>query len=225
MSAVAGVRVSSGALEAIKWAALACMLVDHVNAVFYGRELGLWADVLGRIAMPLFAGVFGYNLARPGVDVARVLRRLVFFGLLAAVPHAALFGILGPWPLNILATFAVAAWVVLELEAGRTLLAFGVFLAGGALVEYWWPGVALVLACWAAARSPRPGLGDLAAVGLALAGLCVLVNGSAYGLLAVPLALLLVVVRPELPRLRWLFWWFYPVHLVVLAILRFAWRS
>ena len=71
MSAVAPVRVSSGAIEALKWLALACMVVDHVNAVFFARELGTWADVIGRVAFPLFAGVFGYNLARPGVGPAQ----------------------------------------------------------------------------------------------------------------------------------------------------------
>src|SRR5690606_25927249 len=119
MSTVAQVRISSGAIEAMKWLALLCMVVDHVNAVFYERELGIVADAIGRIAMPLFAGVFGYNLARPGIDVGKILRRLVLVALLATPVHAALFGVLGPWPFNILWTFAAAAWVVTELQAGR----------------------------------------------------------------------------------------------------------
>lgn len=218
MSAVAGVRVSSGAIEALKWIALACMVVDHVNAALYGRELGLVADVIGRVAMPLFAGVFGYNLARPGLDIARVLRRLVGFGLLALPVHAALFGWLGLWPLNILLTFALAAWIILELQAGRTWLAFGAFVAGGFLVEYWWPGIALVLAVWAMSRSQRPTPADLLAVGLSLVALCVLVNHNAYALLAVPIAFVVVQLAPQVPRLRWWFWWFYPVHLAALWI-------
>lgn len=219
MSAVAGVRVSSGAIEALKWIALACMVVDHVNAVFFHRELGLLADVVGRTALPIFAGVFGYNLARPGVDLERVLQRLAVVGVLAIPAHAALFGYVGLWPLNILLTFAAASWVVLELERGRTALALGVFVFGGALVEYWWPGIALVLACWAAARSPRPGLEDLGAVGLSLAGLCVLVNGNAYALLAVPVVALVALLEPQVPRLRRWFLWFYPLHLVALWVL------
>lgn len=223
MSVAAQARVSSGAIEALKWIALACMVVDHANAVFYDRQWGLWADVIGRIALPLFACVFGYNLARPGADIARILRRLVLAGLLAAPAHLVLFGAIGPWPANILLTFAAAAWVLLELQAGRTALAFGIFVVGGALVEYWWPGIALVLATWAMARSPRPTGADLAAVGLSLVALCVLVNGNAYALLAVPVAAAVIAWAPTVPRLRGWFLWFYPVHLVALALLVYAW--
>ena len=106
------------------------------------------------------------------------------------------------------------------MQAGRAAFAFGIFVAGGFLVEYAWPGIALVLATWAAARSPRPGAADLGAVALALVGLCLLVNGNAWALFAVPVALALAWLRPEVPRLRWWFWWFYPVHLALLVSLR-----
>jgi hypothetical protein len=215
--------VSSGAIEALKWLALLCMVVDHVNAALYGRELGVLADVVGRIALPLFACVFGFNLARPGVDAGRVMLRLLLAGALAVPAHAALFGYYGPWPFNILFTFALAAWIVVLLRARCPGVALASFVVGGALVEYWWPGVALVLATYAAARSPRLTVADAVAVGLALVGLCVLVNGNAYALLAVPLALVVVYLAPHVPRLRGWFLWFYPVHLCVLALVVHAW--
>jgi hypothetical protein len=83
--------------------------------------------------------------------------------------------------------------------------------------------VALVLATYAAARSPRLTVADAVAVGLALVGLCVLVNGNAYALLAVPLALVVVHLAPHVPRLRGWFLWFYPAHLWVLALVGLAW--
>lgn len=217
MNTVALPRVSSGAIEALKWLALACMVVDHINAAFYGRELGLLADVIGRQAMPLFAAVFGYNLARPGADIGRALRRLLLFGALATPAYVALFGLVGLWPLNILFTFAVAAWVILELQAGRAWHATVAFVLGSALVEYWWPGVALVVVVWMVARSPRP-LVFMPALGLTLAALCIVSNGNSYALLSVPLALLVVHAAPTVPRLRWWFWWFYPTHLAALAL-------
>lgn len=194
------------------------MILDHVNAVFYARELGTWAEIIGRLAMPLFAGVFGYNLARPGADVARALRRLVLVGILATPAYAGLFGLVGIWPGNILLTFAVAAWVILELEQDRPGRALAAFLLGGALVEFWWPGVGLVVACWIMASSSRPWL-HLPAVLACLAALCVVVNGNAWAALSVPLAAFLVAVDPRVPRLAWVFWWIYPVHLVALWIL------
>ena len=216
----AQVRVSSGAIEAMKWIAVACMVVDHVNAVVFARELGLVADLVGRLALPLFALVFGYNLARPGLDVAQVLRRLAFVGALVTPVHWALFGYLGPWPLNILLTFALAAWIVLELERDRPLVAAAAFVLGGFLVEYWWPGLALVLATWWTARAPRVTASHLVALGGSLVALCVLVNGNPYALLAAPLALLLASWEPDLPRSRGFFLWFYPTHLAALLVWR-----
>jgi uncharacterized membrane protein len=63
----------NGTVELLKWFALLAMVVDHVNAVFYARELGAWATVVGRLAMPVFSIVLAYNLARPGADLRRWL--------------------------------------------------------------------------------------------------------------------------------------------------------
>ena len=71
--------LSSGAVEALNWVALASMLVDHANRVFFGYA-SPWMLPVGRIAMPVFALVVAYNLARPGVRVERLLSRLVLFG-------------------------------------------------------------------------------------------------------------------------------------------------
>lgn len=209
--------VPAGSLEAAKWLALAAMLVDHVNAVFYGRELGLVADVVGRLAFPLFAIVAGVNLARPGRDLTRAAGKFAAWCLVALPFHAALFAQVGGWwPINILGTFAVAALVLHLVDQGRLELAGLVFLAGGALVEYWWPGVGLVVAVALVARSPNPALYGLPLV-LAAGTLCI-VNGNAYALLAAPLAAWLTRWAPELPRSPRAFWWAYPGHLAALVL-------
>lgn len=210
-------ELRSGTLEAAKWVALLCMVVDHVNAVFYGRELGEVATVVGRLAMPLFALVIGYNLARPGGDFDAVLRRLALFGMAALPFHAALFALIGGWwPLNILATFAVAVGCISLHRQGAVLLAGLLFVLGGSVVEYWWPGVALVIAAYLRFRPSDP----ISSWWLfaALVGLC-LVNGNAWALLAVPLLHGLNRMDLMLPRLRWVFWFFYPIHLAVIYVL------
>lgn len=61
----------------------------------------------GRVAFPLFALVMAYNLAQPGADAVKSVRRLDTWGLIAQPIHALAFGY---WPqLNILLTFALCA--------------------------------------------------------------------------------------------------------------------
>lgn len=213
--ASAAVAVPSGALEAAKWVALVAMVVDHVNAVFYGRELGHLADLVGRIAFPLFAVVAGVNLARPGRDLADAVQKFAGWGLVALPFHAVLFSqVDGWWPLNILFTFAVAAWVLRLIDVGWWQLAGVVFLLGGAVVEYWWPGVGLVVAVALASRSSEPERYGLPLV-IAAGTLC-MVNGNAYALLAAPVLVWLVRWAPTIPRSPRAFWWFYPGHLAAI---------
>jgi hypothetical protein len=208
--------ISDGAAELLKWSALLAMLVDHVNAAFFDRHAGLPAEVIGRLAMPVFSIVLAYNLARPGVDLSRALRRLVLVGALAVPAHAYLFGWLGIWPLNVLLTFAVAVGVIMLVEQGRRVEALVFFLLASCLVEYWHAGVGLVVAFWAYFRG-RDTRGLWA--GLALVGLC-LVNVNTWALLALPLVWFSTQAGADVPRLRWAFYVAYPVHLSVIALLR-----
>lgn len=209
-------RIPDGSVEALKWLAMLAMVVDHVNLVFFGRELGVLADAVGRVAMPLFALVIGYNLARPHADLRRCLRRLLVFGFLALPAHALLFAQIGGWwPLNILFTFAVAVAFMFAIQSRRCAAAVPLLVLGSCVVEYFLPGVALVLASWLFARHPSWRSGVLLLGALVL--LCV-VNGNGWALLAVPVVAFAARADVTVPRVRMFFWWFYPAHLAVLAL-------
>ena len=65
VSTVPRLELSSGSLEALKWLALLLMTLDHVNKhLLHASVPELFAA--GRLALPLFGFVLGYNLARPG---------------------------------------------------------------------------------------------------------------------------------------------------------------
>lgn len=210
-------RVSSGSLEAIKWFAVAAMVVDHVAAAFYGRDVSLWVEIVGRMAFPMFAMVIGYNLARPGVDFLKAAKRLALFGFLALPAHSYLFALIdGWWPLNVMFTFSVAVAVIAALRADRPAIALGVFLLGGALVEFWWPGVALVVVMWMAAVSRRPAAFALP-FALSFTALC-WINGNAWAIAALPVVAGLVYAAPVVARSRWAFYLVYPAHLSLFAI-------
>jgi hypothetical protein len=215
---------TNGALEAIKWLALVLMTGDHVNKYLFNGTKD-WLFDGGRIAMPLFVFVLAYNLARPGSVVRgayhRTVWRLLVVGCVTMPIFVALGGLVaGWWPLNIMFTLAAIAGMVMLIER-RTLAgqicAAGVFLAAGAMVEFWWSALALGLAVWLYCRRP-----SWMAIGLAAAALAGLwyANGNAWALAAVPIVLGASGTRLSIPRLRWVFYSYYPLHLVVLWLIR-----
>jgi hypothetical protein len=215
--------LSSGSLEALKWLALLLMTLDHVNKyLLHASVPELFAA--GRLALPLFGFVLGYNLARPGAlasgAYARTARRLAVFGGIATLPFGALGGLgWGWWPLNIMATLLVAtlcAWLIDVGGTARLVAAATLFIGGGALVEFWWPGVATCLLAWAYCL--RPSWVKLTLWVGALACLYV-INRNLWALAAVPLIFGARYVEVDMPRVRLGFYAYYPLHLAVIGAL------
>jgi hypothetical protein len=211
---------SEASLSAAKWLALVLMVIDHCNKYLLdGSEA--WMYALGRISMPLFAFVLGYNLARPGMLASggyrRLALRLAVFGLLATAPFVAINKLpAGWWPLNMMFTLLVAvvtAWLFDKGRAGATIAACLVLAWGGALGEYWWPAVGLCLCVWAYQRRPSRGLvfGFLACLVLLY-----FVNWNLWALAAVPVLALLQRWPVMLPRAQWVFYSIYPAHLALI---------
>ncbi|CAH0356062.1 TraX family protein [Aquabacterium sp. CECT 9606] len=214
------VALTNGAIEAVKWLAVVLMTLDHVNKyLLHDAYPGLFA--IGRLAMPLFAFTLAYNLARPatleGGAYSRVLKRLATIGAVSSVPFIALGGLgWGWWPLNIMAMLFVASSIMWLWERGGkwdAAAAVAVFLAGGAFVEFWWPGVALCVAAWRYFK--RPSWTALAVCVLSVASLYV-INRNLWALAAFPVFFLASKVNPRVPRLRSTFYAYYPAHLAVL---------
>ncbi len=209
--------ISDGSLEALKWVALVLMVGDHVNKyLLHESSASLYA--LGRMVMPIFGFVLMHNLCRPGALAnglhVRAIKRLAIFGALST---PAFVYLVGWWPLNILFTLLVATLIVLLWEQGgtaRRLLAFPLFLVGGALVEFWWPALLCCLGAWAYLRKHTPlrlSLWVLATASLAV------INGNFAAVVALPLIWAATRVDVPMPRMRWVFYAFYPAHLSFLA--------
>jgi hypothetical protein len=213
-------RLSDGAIEALKWFALACMTADHVNKYLI-RPLIPELFYAGRLAMPLFMIVLAYNLARPEAmqrgAYSRTGSRLAAFGIAASVPFIALGHLYaGWWPLNILFTLLVTTLAIYFLDRGGFFgFAFSalVFFIGGSLVEFWWPAVALGIATWYYVRQPT----WLAAIAIVVSlAMLWFVNTNHWALGALPLLWLATRLDVDVPRLRWTFYAYYPLHLGLL---------
>ena len=211
---------SDSGIEAVKWLALVCMLLDHVNKyLLAGVEPALFA--LGRLALPFFGFVLAYNLARPGALACgayrRLLPRLAAFGAIASPFFIGLGGLgWGWWPLNIMFTLFVAAavlWLIEERSSSAIAGAIVLFLVGGLFVEFWWPALAYIIAAWLyCRRATWPRL--IGWIGAAAS--LYLINDNMWALAAVPALFMLAGVPVALPRARWVFYAFYPMHLAAL---------
>ena len=214
-------RITDGTLEALKWLAVVLTVLDHVNKFLYAGKLPLLFEA-GRLAMPLFGFVLAYNLARPGalsrgVHV-RMMWKLLGFGVLASFPFAIMIG--SWWPLNILFMLLLVVAIVYLIEAGDkagVAAAVVLFFVGGALVEFWWFGVASCLAAWAYCLKPsklRLALWVLATLSLTV------INRNLWALTAFPIIFAAPYVALTVPRLRWAFYTVYPLHLLLLLLVQ-----
>lgn len=212
--------MGNGAVELLKWIALVLMTGDHIDTALFDRTFWVLSEA-GRIAMPLFAAVFGYNLARPGqsIEHARKLRnKLLLVGVIAYPFH--IMAVAHNWiALNILFAFAVAVQIEMWWRQDRSNNApkiVALFVLSGFVLEFAWVAPALVLA-WAAFWR-RPHSTQLLVLVAVYVGL-VVVNGNWWCFLSLPITCLAVWLDPKICRSRNLFWIYYPAHLVVLAVL------
>ena len=215
--------MTSSGRELLKWIALVLMTGDHAAKVFGGGYLPV-LSVLGRLAFPLFALVMAYNMAQPGADAARTLRRLLPWAVIAQPVHAWAFGSF--LPLNVLWTFALAAGCLALQQRGRTGWAVLAFVAGGLFVDYQWIGTGLVVAASLGfSVTVRMGDGSIWRSGcwfavtlLMMLALCWF-NGNLWALLALFVPLPVAGHTWPVPRTRWAFYVYYVVHLAVFALI------
>jgi len=232
-------HVRDANLDLVKWLAMLTMLVDHLRYVWPETE---WLFIAGRLAFPLFCLGIAANVARsqsgaPYSDAnARYLGWMAAFAVISELPYrllssdsstfnvmpSLLLGLLIAWGVQhrgrngfVLALAGVSVAVLIQER-----LMYGIF---GALLP-----AALLLAM------QRPGLAWLLP-----AALCVLANSrnrwvaewelQPYTLLilvtafAAPMLGLWLLRRPGQFRIwpvkRWGYW-FYPVHLAALHLIR-----
>lgn len=216
------VKFSDGELEALKFLALLFMLADHINKYLFNATLPICYEV-GRLALPLFAIVLGYNCARSKTDchtLLKITKRLSIFGLIAIAPHAYLGNISGIWPLNILFTLAASVLVIYLLVQDRAITSLIVFLIAGFFVEFFHIGVLLPIVSFYLFKTKQ--LRFLIMLVLCLLALTI-INDNYYALSSLIVLFLFKPLNVKYTRStwsKWFFYYFYPAHLAAFVIIR-----
>jgi hypothetical protein len=220
---------TDGALELLKWIALASMFVDHFGRHWMGHPQDGWVFAAGRVAFPLFAVVLGLNLAREGDRprrAARTAMRLALWCAIALLPSIWARG--DPMVVNVLGTLGLGAAVCWAIDSDGAwplrLLACMAVAAAALVVEFGVAGVFLAPAVYLAASRRDPGFAVLAAVLLGAVGWLNASFGGApalAGTLAgIVLAVVLRRVPVRVPRAQWFFYVTYPLHLALIGALK-----
>lgn len=209
----------------LKLIAMVSMLVDHVGAVFFPEAV--WMRAIGRLAMPIFSFCIaeGYIHTR---DRKKYLLRMGIFALVSEVPFDLAFdGVIGLVHQNIMVTFFLAILALMLFDmirgekpgiaqnilSGMTVL----MMAVAALLlnaDYTLFGVLTVFLFYVL-RSKHPLLRAGVGVGFLVALRSVGYNLAA-GLSFIPIAM---YNGKKGKGLKWLFYAFYPGHLLALYAL------
>lgn len=207
-------------IELLKWLGLFSMLCDHINKYLFNYSIPFLYEI-GRLAMPLFGLVLAYNLARfefTNATYLRLMKRLLAFAVIATPFFIYLGGVkYNWWPLNILFTLFTSVLVVYLLDGKRYIHSIIVFIFLGALVEFWWPAIALVVSAFLYFRK-----GDtsyLILIVLSAIGLCY-INGNFYALLAFPIFYYFQYLNIVVTRTKWLFYCIYPLQFIAFILIR-----
>ena len=209
--------------ELIRLVSMAAMLLDHTTAVADGPIL---FRVIARVGMPGFFLLLLNGIRQTSCSQAYSLR-LCLFGMMAQPFYYLAFGV--PSRLNILFTMSLV--VVLSRSKWSTvwpvvgMLAAGDWLVGYSIFEGGTVAVMLLV------LGSRFNVDDIGTVAFAMMWVYCWPNldgldpywivGSSFGLIALIVLGRGVSIAP--PRVKWLGYWFYPVHLAILSVLGRVW--
>ena len=219
----------------MKTIAVICMLIDHIGFLFFPNQIE-WR-IIGRLAMPIFA--FGIARgARYTSSMKRYMKKILLFALISQLPfwwmEQMVYG--GPFlslHFNIGFTFLAALGIISlfqEVERKKQSLGIGKFLGIGVLLvsadllqfDYGSYGILVVLLCYVVGCS-KQGMWMLWIGYTVLTYLSYLSNVSMFllqevGVLAFGIIFALQTISEK--RIGRFFYIFYPVHMIVLCIIK-----
>ncbi|MEK4052394.1 TraX family protein [Paenibacillus sp. FSL F4-0087] len=203
----------------MQWIAMITMLIDHIGAVFYPQVGEL--RIIGRIAFPIyaFAVYIGYKHTR---NVQKYIWRLFWIAVISQLPFMAAFN---HFSLNVVWTLWSALLVLLVLDKLPVrLLGIPIVIVAGLVMEmthmdYGMYGLLLVL-LFRYFQGPV-----LVMAHLLLNVLYIYLHSSSIQMYSVIATAGIAMAQYynagfRLKGPRWIWRYFYPAHLAVIALIR-----
>ncbi|WP_251034843.1 TraX family protein [Paenibacillus polymyxa] len=205
----------------MQWIAMITMLIDHIGAVFFPHIIEL--RIIGRIAFPIyaFAVYIGYKHTR---DVQKYIWRLFWIAIISQVPFMAAFN---HYSLNVVWTLWSALLVLFVIDKlPSKLLGIPIVIGAGWFMEisqmdYGMYGLLLVL-LFRYFQGPV-----LVVAHVLLNALYLLLHNSSVQMYSVLATAGIAIAQYyqagfRMKGPRWVWRYFYPAHLVIIAIIRWV---
>ncbi|MDQ0657234.1 TraX family protein [Paenibacillus sp. W2I17] len=205
----------------MQWIAMITMLIDHIGAVFFPHIIEL--RIIGRIAFPIyaFAVYIGYKHTR---DVQKYIWRLFWIAIISQVPFMAAFN---HYSLNVVWTLWSALLVLFVIDKlPSKLLGIPIVIGAGWFMEishmdYGMYGLLLVL-LFRYFQGPV-----LVVAHVVLNALYLLLHNSSVQMYSVLATAGIAIAQYyqagfRMKGPRWVWRYFYPAHLAIIAIIRWV---
>lgn len=221
--------------EFAKWAAVVCMLLNHI-ALAWPPPWAVLGSAIGSVSFPVFSLLIVFHLRHdPEARAMRYLGLLLFWGGLAQPVYALLLADWHLWRFNAMATLASGVCLIYLAQIGSVALAglaAGIVVAGSAWLDggAWMPVAQLLAWYW---LKRRPGDWPLAVV--LVSALAFGMNNPGMSRVSVNAIVALLVTPwviwvsprwsahvPRLPRMA--FYSFYPLHLAAILAVHGSYR-
>ena len=206
---------------ALKFLAIVLMTVDHVGLLLFPTHRILRA--IGRLAFPIFAFQIGVGFKHTHSKEKYILR-MILFALISQYPFALFLKAVNIAPiLNIGATFTLALLALYSIDKFKKswikypLLIIILCISAYVPMDYGLIGVLIVISLYFLNYSKVIALSSFFAIIL----LYCAINNSLFSLPAL-LAILPILLYngKKGPNIKYLFYIFYPLHLLVILLIK-----
>ncbi len=219
----------------MKTLAVICMLIDHIGFLFFPDQIG-WR-IIGRLAMPIFAFCIARG-ARYTSSMKGYMKKMLLFALISQLPfwwieQLAYGGPFFSFHFNIGFTFLAALGIISIFQTQKSeknslgikkLIGIGILLVSAELLhfDYGSYGILVVLLCYTSVYS-KQGMCALWIGYTILTYLNYLSNMSMFllqevGVLAFGIIFAMQTISEK--RIGRFFYIFYPVHMIVLCMIK-----
>lgn len=201
------------------------MLLDHIDRIIYSQSFSLMT-VIGRFAFILFAFILAYNYAFNSRNKIAYLKRLLLFAIISQPFYIYAFGFS---KLNIFFTLWLGLGIVWLYEHRTNVInqwiigyALILILFFGHYIEYHIMGVLLVISSFTYIKTPSViNLSIMLSIAFLTNNLFQLNKDTIiFSLMGVMSYLIIFFIKqlnpPVIPINKWLFYCFYPLHLIII---------